>query len=107
MRGVNKVILVGNATRHAELRHAVGTDPRVAPLWWALALGACLGGNGSLFVANLAFGSAGEADLLTAAKLGILAASAIAGAVGWVVLARWSVAGSPRPGGERRPVRAG
>ena len=37
----------------AEANEAVlGTDPRVAPLWWALALGACLGGNGSLVGAS-------------------------------------------------------
>ncbi|MDQ3779585.1 MAG: ArsB/NhaD family transporter [Chloroflexota bacterium] len=31
---------------------AFAADPRVAPLWWSLALGACLGGNGSLVGAS-------------------------------------------------------
>jgi NhaA family Na+:H+ antiporter len=42
----------------------------------------------SLFVADLAFVGDGEAGLLTSAKLGILAASAIAGATGWALLRR-------------------
>jgi NhaA family Na+:H+ antiporter len=42
----------------------------------------------SLFVADLAFANAGEAGLLTAAKLGILVASLIAGVGGWLILRR-------------------
>jgi NhaA family Na+:H+ antiporter len=42
----------------------------------------------SLFVADLAFAEAGEAGLLTAAKLGILVASLIAGVGGWLILRR-------------------
>jgi Na+/H+ antiporter NhaA len=44
----------------------------------------------SLFVADLAFAGAGEAGLLTAAKLGILVASLIAGVGGWLILSRRS-----------------
>lgn len=40
----------------------------------------------SLFIANLAFD--GSPDLLHSAKTGILAASLIAGVVGWIVLTR-------------------
>ena len=40
----------------------------------------------SLFVADLAFADAGEADRLTAAKIGILIASLVAGGVGWLLL---------------------
>jgi NhaA family Na+:H+ antiporter len=40
----------------------------------------------SLFVADLAFLGAAEASLLTAAKLGILIASVIAGVGGWLML---------------------
>jgi NhaA family Na+:H+ antiporter len=40
----------------------------------------------SLFVADLAFAGSDEADHLTAAKLGIVLASAVAGGVGWVLL---------------------
>jgi NhaA family Na+:H+ antiporter len=43
----------------------------------------------SLFVADLAF-AAGEGGLLTAAKLGILVASLLAGVGGWVILRRGS-----------------
>jgi Na+:H+ antiporter, NhaA family len=42
----------------------------------------------ALFVADLAFAEAEEDALLTAAKLGILAASLIAGAGGWLILSR-------------------
>lgn len=56
---------------------------------WRHMLGAsCLGGIGftmSLFVATLAFG---ESALLAAAKLGILAASVVAGSLGYVLLRR-------------------
>jgi Na+/H+ antiporter NhaD/arsenite permease-like protein len=31
---------------------ALATHPQVTPLWWALALGACLGGNGTLVGAS-------------------------------------------------------
>ena len=44
----------------------------------------------SLFVADLAFADPGEAALLTAAKLGILGASIIAGVGGWLILRRQS-----------------
>ena len=43
----------------------------------------------ALFVAGLAF-AADEGALLTAAKLGILIASLIAGAGGWLFLSRYS-----------------
>ena len=42
----------------------------------------------SLFVADLAFGAAGEDAFLTSAKLGILCASLIAGGIGWLLLRR-------------------
>jgi NhaA family Na+:H+ antiporter len=42
----------------------------------------------SLFVADLAFAGSAEAGLLTAAKLGILVASLIAGVGGWLILSR-------------------
>ena len=42
----------------------------------------------SLFVADLAFAEGSEAPLLTAAKLGILVASLIAGVGGWLILRR-------------------
>ena len=42
----------------------------------------------SLFVSDLAFAGPHETGLLTAAKVGILAASLIAGGVGWAVLRR-------------------
>jgi NhaA family Na+:H+ antiporter len=45
----------------------------------------------SLFVADLAFAEAGEGPLLTAAKLGILLASLIAGVGGWLILSRGSL----------------
>jgi Na+:H+ antiporter, NhaA family len=44
----------------------------------------------ALFVADLAFADAGETPLLTAAKLGILIASLIAGVGGWLILSRHS-----------------
>jgi NhaA family Na+:H+ antiporter len=46
----------------------------------------------SLFVADLAFQQPGEDELLTSAKLGILAASLVAGVAGWLILSRWSLA---------------
>ena len=52
---------------------------------------AWLGGIGftmSLFVADLAFSDPGDSAHLVAAKLGILAASILAGGVGWFVLRR-------------------
>ncbi|MDQ3225843.1 MAG: Na+/H+ antiporter NhaA [Chloroflexota bacterium] len=51
----------------------------------------------SLFVADLAF-AGDDGELLTAAKLGILVASVIAGVGGWVILARAS-SGETREGG--------
>jgi Na+:H+ antiporter, NhaA family len=44
----------------------------------------------ALFVADLAFTDSGEAVLLTAAKVGILVASLIAGIGGWLILRRGS-----------------
>jgi NhaA family Na+:H+ antiporter len=44
----------------------------------------------ALFVADLAFADSGEAGLLTAAKVGILVASLIAGIGGWLILRRGS-----------------
>ena len=75
--------------------------------WRALAGTAVLGGIGftmSLFIAGLAFGD--SAEQLTAAKLGTLAASVIAGVAGWAMLRfgapanavpRTSAAPSPSP----------
>jgi Na+/H+ antiporter NhaD/arsenite permease-like protein len=40
----------------------LATHPDVAPLWWSLALGACLGGNGSLVGASANVVAAGIAD---------------------------------------------
>ena len=42
--------LVPELSALGELEFA--THPDVAPLWWALALGACLGGNGTLVGAS-------------------------------------------------------
>jgi NhaA family Na+:H+ antiporter len=56
--------------------------------WRHMAGASCLGGIGftmSLFVGTLAFG---ESDLLAAAKLGILAASVVAGSLGYFLLRR-------------------
>ncbi|MDP9353981.1 MAG: Na+/H+ antiporter NhaA [Chloroflexota bacterium] len=53
----------------------------------------------SLFVADLAFAGTDETELLTAAKLGILAASLIAGGTGWLLLGRQAP-----PTGERLPI---
>lgn len=50
----------------------------------------------ALFVAELAFASDAQDDLLTSAKLGILIASVIAGAVGWWLLTRISESESSR-----------
>ena len=59
---------------------------------WAAVHGVSwLGGIGltmSLFIAGLAFGSSETDGLLRAAKLGILAASAVAGTIGYVILRR-------------------
>ena len=44
----------------------------------------------SLFVAELAFAESDAAELLMSAKLGILAASLIAGLVGWTLVRYWS-----------------
>jgi NhaA family Na+:H+ antiporter len=54
--------------------------------WRQICGASCLAGVGftmSLFVAGLAFGAGSEQQ---AAKVGILAASLVAGAVGWLVL---------------------
>jgi Na+:H+ antiporter, NhaA family len=61
-----------------------------------------LGGIGftmSLFIAGLAFPD--NPELLDSAKVGILAASILAGAAGWIVLRRESGSGAPRPKEER------
>ena len=59
---------------------------------WRLVYGAgWLAGIGftmALFVADLAFGEPTGTGLLTAAKLGILGASVVAGAGGWLILGR-------------------
>ena len=44
----------------------------------------------SLFVAELAFAESDDTELLMSAKLGILAASLIAGLVGWTLVRYWS-----------------
>lgn len=71
------------------IRLGVGTLPRGAT-WKSLSAVAVLGGIGftmALFVAGLAFPpGAPNAELLDAAKLGILAASAAAGLIGSVML---------------------
>jgi Na+/H+ antiporter NhaD/arsenite permease-like protein len=41
---------------------AFATDPMVVPLWWSLALGACLGGNGSLVGASANVVAVGVAE---------------------------------------------
>ncbi|MEO6445363.1 MAG: Na+/H+ antiporter NhaA [Gemmatimonadaceae bacterium] len=54
--------------------------------WRLISGAACLGGIGftmSLFIAGLAFG---ESPMLDAAKIGILAASCIAGALGYIII---------------------
>jgi len=65
--------------------------------WRTLVGAAVLGGIGftmSLFIAALAFGDSPEA--LTSAKLGTLAASVIAGVVGWLMLHFTSARREPR-----------
>ena len=66
--------------RIASLPDAVGWSQMHGVSWLA-----GIGFTMSLFVANLAFGSG---PLLDSAKIGILAASLIAGAVGWFLLLR-------------------
>jgi Na+/H+ antiporter NhaD/arsenite permease-like protein len=44
------------------LAPALGGADRLAPLWWALALGACLGGNGTLIGASANLAVAGLAE---------------------------------------------
>jgi NhaA family Na+:H+ antiporter len=76
-------------TLFAWLATKVGVAERLTDTSWGMLHGAgWLGGIGftmSLFIAGLAFESA---TLLTQAKLGILAASFFAGAVGWLLLRR-------------------
>ncbi len=55
----------------------------------------------SLFIAELGFD---EASLLTSAKLGILAASLIAGVGGWLVLTRWASPPTPDPVAEKTSI---
>ena len=45
-----------------ELAPAMGGDEAIRPLWWALALGACLGGNGTLIGASANLIVAGIAE---------------------------------------------
>jgi Na+/H+ antiporter NhaD/arsenite permease-like protein len=40
----------------------LATNPAVSPLWWSLALGACLGGNGTLVGASANVVAVGIAD---------------------------------------------
>ena len=64
------------------------STPPAGVSWRRLHGAACLGGIGftmSLFIAHLAFG---EGPLLSMAKIGVLVASLIAGAAGWVILVR-------------------
>jgi NhaA family Na+:H+ antiporter len=67
--------------------------------WRTLAGAGVLGGIGftmALFIASLAFG---EAALLEAAKFGVLAASALAGVAGWLLLRRPPAVAAPQTGG--------
>jgi Na+/H+ antiporter NhaD/arsenite permease-like protein len=41
---------------------AMGGDEAITPVWWALALGACLGGNGTLVGASANLTVAGLAE---------------------------------------------
>ena len=64
--------------------------------WRTLAGAGVLGGIGftmALFIASLAFG---EAALLEAAKFGVLAASAVAGVAGWLLLRRPATVAAPQ-----------
>jgi NhaA family Na+:H+ antiporter len=66
--------------------------------WRALHAVAWLGGIGftmALFIAGLAF--PGRPELLANAKLGILAASLVAGLAGWLLLRRWAGADTGSP----------
>jgi NhaA family Na+:H+ antiporter len=66
--------------------------------WLHMFGAACVAGIGftmSLFMAELAFFSTDESDLLTSAKLGILVASPTAGAAGWLLLSRIRSARQP------------
>jgi NhaA family Na+:H+ antiporter len=68
--------------------------------WAALHAVSWLGGIGftmSLFIAGLAFGTPESAPLLTAAKLGILLASTLAGVTGYILCRR--LMSPARPGG--------
>jgi len=65
--------------------------------WWHLLGAGCLGGIGftmSLFIAHLAFENP---VYIHQAKMGVLAASVIAGLTGWIVLARRTPPGSASP----------
>jgi NhaA family Na+:H+ antiporter len=65
--------------------------------WRSLYGAALLGGIGftmALFVADLAFASAGEPALMNAAKIGILLASLVSGVLGYLVLGRAQVRAS-------------
>ena len=72
------------------VRFGVAALPRRST-WMALAGVGVLGGIGftmALFIAGLAFPSSAAPEILDAAKLGILAASAAAGIIGTVLLRR-------------------
>ena len=71
------------------VRLGLATRPR-GVTWRQIYGVACLCGIGftmSLFISNLAFTGI-DAALLDSAKLGILAASLVSGAIGWIVLTR-------------------
>ena len=73
------------------LRHIYGAG-------WLAGIGFTM----ALFVAELAFADPEDLGLLTSAKLGILAASLIAGVGGWIILSRWTGVGSARLPEDRR-----
>jgi len=81
------------------VRFGIASLPR-GSTWMALAGVAVLGGIGftmALFIAGLAFPEgSGRAEFLDAAKLGILAASAVAGIAGSLLLRR-GMAPLPKP----------
>jgi NhaA family Na+:H+ antiporter len=89
-------------TLFAWLAVRLGVAARPAGASWTALHGVSwLGGIGftmSLFIAGLAFGTPEAAPLLTAAKLGILVASTLAGVVGYVICRR-RVAAGPAPNG--------
>ena len=84
--GIVSAVALAVRVRWCELPHGV--------TWRGIVMIGCLGGIGftmSIFIATLAFP---EASLLAAAKLGVLAASVLAGAAAWIVGLRSSRAKS-------------